>query len=139
MAVAQSLQITRSCSVPLDELEWRFSRSGGPGGQHVNKTETRVEVRFDVESASCLGPRQRARIRERLGPVVIVTASDTRSQARNRELALERLQEKLRSALRTQKKRKPTKRTRASRERRLADKRKRGVVKQGRGRARGDD
>ena len=139
VAVDKGLLITRSCRVPLDELEWRFSRSGGPGGQHVNKTETRVEVRFDVDSASCLGPRQRKRIRERLGPVVRVTASDTRSQARNRELALERLQAKLQGALANEKKRKPTKRSRASKERRLADKRRRSDVKRSRGRVARDD
>lgn len=137
--MADDLQITRSCSVPLDELEWRFSRSGGPGGQHVNKTETRVEVRLDIDAATCLGPRQRARIVERLGSVVRVTVSDTRSQARNRELALERLQEKLRDALAKEKKRTPTKRTRASKERRLAAKRRRSDVKRARGPVRGDD
>jgi len=137
--MAGDLSITRSCSVPLDQLEWRFSRSGGPGGQHVNKTETRVELRFDVDSAQCLGPRQRARLKDKLGPVVRVVASDTRSQARNRELALERLQEKLRGALASEKKRKPTKRTRASKERRLADKRKRSDVKRARSRPRRDD
>lgn len=137
--MADDLQITRSCSVPLDELEWRFSRSGGPGGQHVNKTETRVEVRLDIDAATCLGPRQRARIAKRLGSVVRVTVSDTRSQARNRELALERLQEKLRGALANEKKRTPTKRTRASKERRLAAKRRRSDVKRARGPVRGDD
>ncbi len=137
--MTDQLQITRGCSVPLDELEWRFSRSGGPGGQHVNKTETRVEVRLDVDAATCLGPRQRQRIEERLGSVVRVTVSDTRSQARNRELALERLQEKLRRALANEKKRAPTKRTRASKERRLADKRRRSDVKRTRGPVRGDD
>ena len=121
--MAQGLRITSNCSIPLNELEWRFSRSGGPGGQHVNKTETRVEVRFDSDAATCLGPRQRARIGERLGRVVRVTVSDTRSQARNRELALERLQEKLKGALANETKRKPTRRTRASKERRLAGKR----------------
>ena len=139
VAVDQGLLITRSCRVPLDELEWRFSRSGGPGGQHVNKTETRVEVRFDVGSARCLGPRQRSRIKQRLGRVVRVAVSDTRSQARNRELALERLQAKLQGALATEKKRRPTKRTRASKERRLADKRRRSDVKRGRGSVGRDD
>ena len=124
--------MTRSCSIPLDELEWRFSRSGGPGGQHVNKTETRVEVRLDVDAASCLGPRQRARIKEKLGSVVHATASDTRSQARNRELALERLQSKLRGALAQKKERKPTKRSRASQERRLEGKRRRSQTKRAR-------
>jgi ribosome-associated protein len=105
----------------------------------VNKTETRVEVRFDIDSATCLGPRQRARIGERLGRVVRVTVSDTRSQARNRELALERLQEKLKRALANEKKRKPTRRTRASKERRLDGKRKRAGVKKTRGSVGPDD
>lgn len=131
--MAEVIRISRSCAIPLDELEWRFSRSGGPGGQHVNKTETRVEVRLDVDAASCLGPRQRARIKEKLGPVVRVTASDTRSQARNRELALERLREKLQTALAQEKKRKPTKRTRAAEERRLRGKRHRSRTKRARG------
>ncbi len=137
--MAQDLRITSNCSIPHNELEWRFSRSGGPGGQHVNKTETRVEVRFDIESATCLGPRQRARIGERLGRVVRVTVSDTRSQSRNRELALERLQEKLQGALANEMKRKPTRRTRASKERRLAGKRKRADVKRTRGSVSRDD
>ena len=137
--MAGDLIITRSCSVPLDQLEWRFSRSGGPGGQHVNKTETRVELRFDIDATQCLGPRQRARLKQKLGPVVRIVASDTRSQARNREQALERLQEKLRVALASEKKRTPTKRTRASKERRLSDKRRRGDVKRTRDRPRSDD
>ena len=83
--------MTSSCVIPLDEIEWQTSRSGGPGGQHANTSDTRVEVRFDVNASPSLGPRQRARLLERLGPVVRATASDSRSQARNREIALERL------------------------------------------------
>ena len=85
----------RRCVIRLDELEWRTTGSGGPGGQHANTSDTRVEVRFDVATSPSLGPRQRARLLERLGPVVRATASDTRSQARNRELALERLRARL--------------------------------------------
>ena len=81
------LRVTRSCSIPLAELSWRFSRSGGPGGQHANTADTRVEVRFDVAGSPSLGPRQRARLIERLGPEVRVVAADERSQARNRALA----------------------------------------------------
>src|SRR5438093_10175655 len=94
------LRVTRSLSVPADELEWRFSGPGGPGGQHANTSNTRVEVRFDVEASPSLTPSQRARLLDRFGPVVRVVASDTRSQARNRELALSRLRERLADALR---------------------------------------
>jgi len=130
--VPDALRISSSCTVPLDELEWRFSRSGGPGGQHANKTETRVEVRLDVDAASCLGPRQRARIKDKIGPVVRATASDTRSQGRNRELALERLEEKIKGALARKKQRKPTKPSHASTERRIEGKRRRSETKRAR-------
>ena len=96
---ADRLRVSGSCVIGLDELEWRFSGSGGPGGQHANTANTRVEVRFDVAASPSLGPRQRARLIERLGPVVRVVASDSRSQHRNRELALERLRERLAAAL----------------------------------------
>ena len=85
------LVVSRTCRIPLSELEWRFSASGGPGGQHANTSNTRAEVRFDVAGSPSLGPRQRARLLERLGPVVRVVADDERSQARNRQLALDRL------------------------------------------------
>ena len=98
--VADALRVTRTCVIPLDELEWRFSASGGPGGQHANTANTRAEVRFDVRASPSLGPRQRARLLERLGPVVRVVASDERSQARNRQLAIERLRSRLAEALR---------------------------------------
>src|SRR5436190_4134822 len=96
------LVVTRSCRIPLDELEWRFSASGGPGGQHANTANTRAEVRFDVAASPSLGPRQRARLLEKVGPTVRVVASDERSQARNRDLALERLAGRLAAALRTE-------------------------------------
>ncbi|MGH9151494.1 MAG: aminoacyl-tRNA hydrolase, partial [Acidimicrobiales bacterium] len=96
------LRVTSSLTIPLEELEWRFSRSGGPGGQHANTADTRVEVRFDVAGSASLGPRQRARLVERLGPSVRVVASDSRSQARNRELALERLRSRLAEGLRVE-------------------------------------
>jgi ribosome-associated protein len=107
----------------------RFSGPGGPGGQHANTSNTRVEVRFDVEHSPSLGPRQRARLLERLGPVVRVVAADTRSQARNRELALERLRERLASALRTPRPRRPTAPSAAARRRRVDAKRRRGDLK----------
>src|SRR5437764_6240098 len=129
VSVPELLRVTRSCAIPFDELEWRFSGSGGPGGQHANTANTRVEVRFDVASSPSLGPRQRARLLERLGPLVRVVASDERSQARNRELALERLRSRLAEALRTERRRVPTAPTSASTRRRLDRKRRRGEVK----------
>src|SRR3954470_8679826 len=102
------LKVSRTCSIPLHELDWRFSASGGPGGQHVNTANTRAEVRFDIAGSPSLGPRQRARLLERLGPELRVVASDERSQLRNRELALERLRSRLAEALRVEKPRRPT-------------------------------
>jgi ribosome-associated protein len=118
-----SLRVSGSCAIPLAELTWRFSRSGGPGGQHANTSDTRAEVRFDVASSPSLGPRQRARLLERLGPEVRVVASDERSQARNRALALERLADRLAGALRIEAPRRPTRPTKGSVERRLEGKR----------------
>jgi ribosome-associated protein len=131
------LRVSPTCVVRMDELDWRFSASGGPGGQHVNTANTRAEVRFDIAGSPSLGPRQRARLLERLGPEVRVVASDERSQLRNRELALERLRCRLAEALRVEKPRRPTKPTRAGKERRLDDKRQRSETKRRR-RARGD-
>lgn len=123
------LRVTSSCAIPLDELEWRFSGPGGPGGQHANTSNTRVEVRFDVAGSPSLGPRQRARLLGRLGPTVRVVAADTRSQSRNRELALARLRERLAAALRAERPRRPTAPTAAARRRRLDTKRRRGELK----------
>jgi ribosome-associated protein len=128
------MRVSGSCVIGLDELEWRFSGSGGPGGQHANTANTRVEVRFDVESSRSLGPRQRARLLERLGPVVRVVASDSRSQHRNRELALERLRERLASALRIERPRVPTRVKRSAKEKRLTDKRRQSERKRSRAR-----
>lgn len=109
--------------VPASELEWRFSTSGGPGGQHVNTSNTRAEVRFDVSRSPSLPAASRQRLLQRLGPVVTVAASDRRSQTRNRELALERLESRLAAALRVEPPRRPTRPTAASRRRRLEAKR----------------
>jgi ribosome-associated protein len=117
------LRVSSHLSIPLSELTWRFSRSGGPGGQHANTADTRVEVRFDIRRSPSLGPRQRARLLERLGEEVRVTASDERSQARNRSLALRRLADKLADALRVSDPRRPSAPTRASVTRRLEAKR----------------
>ncbi|MFN2607267.1 MAG: alternative ribosome rescue aminoacyl-tRNA hydrolase ArfB [Acidimicrobiales bacterium] len=132
--MADDLQVTRTCRIPLDELEWRFSASGGPGGQHVNTANTRAEVRFDVAASPSLGPRQRARLLARVGPVVRVVASDERSQARNRQLALDRLAARLAEGLRVERVRRPTAPSRGAREARLRAKRRRSEVKRARGR-----
>lgn len=123
------LRVTGTCAIPLDELEWRFSGSGGPGGQHANTANTRVELVFDVARSLSLGPRERALLLERFGPIVRVVVSDTRSQARNRELALERLRERLAVALRRSRPRRPTAPSAAARRRRVESKRRRGELK----------
>jgi ribosome-associated protein len=134
----QTLRVTSHLTIPLEELSWRFSGSGGPGGQHANTANTRVELIFDVATSPSLGPRQRARLLERFGPTVRVVASDERSQTRNRALALERLAERLAQALRPVTPRRPTRPTAGSRERRLNEKRQQGERKRQR-RARPDD
>jgi ribosome-associated protein len=120
---AEVLRVSRSLVIPLDQVELRTSTSGGPGGQHANRAQTRVDVRFDVVGSPSLGPRQRARLLERLGPVVRAGAADSRSQARNRDLALARLGSRLAEALRVDPTRVPTRPTRAARVRRLEAKR----------------
>ena len=124
------LKVTRHCSIPLSELEWRFSASGGPGGQHANTSNTRAEVVFDVLASPSLGPRQRERILSRLGPRVRVVASDERSQSRNRQLALERLTQRLAAALAVRRERQPTSPSAGANQRRLEEKRKRSQIKQ---------
>jgi ribosome-associated protein len=126
----ESIQVTRTVAIPVSEIELRFSRSSGPGGQHAQKTETRVEAVFDVEASTGLTPSQKARVTGRAGPVLRAVAQDERSQARNRELAVERLVAELRDALRVERRRRPTTPTPASRERRLEQKRRRSETKQ---------
>jgi ribosome-associated protein len=126
---ATHLLVSRSCRIPLEELEWRFSASGGPGGQHANTSNTRAEVRFDVEGSPSLGPRQRARLLDRVGPTVRVVASDERSQARNRDLALRRLAARLAEGLRVETVRVPTRPRPGAKLDRLADKRRRSETK----------
>ena len=121
--------MTRSVVLPLGEVRFRTSRSSGPGGQHAQKSETRVEALFDVETSQSLTETQKRRVVSRAGPVLRAVAQDERSQARNRELALERLVEQLRAALRVERKRVPTKPTAAARERRLEQKRRRSRTK----------
>lgn len=124
-----SLRVNGSLRIPLDELEWRFTASGGPGGQHANRSNTRAEVRFDIAGSPSLGPRQRAKLLERFGPSIRVAADDERSQTRNRTLAQERLVQRLAGALRVTTPRRPTNPTAGSRERRLQEKRRRGEQK----------
>ena len=126
----ESIQVTKTVAIPLSEIELRFSRSSGPGGQHAQKNETRVEATFDVEASEALTPAQKARVVGRAGAVLRAVAQDERSQARNRELAVERLVASLREALRVERRRRPTAPTAASRERRLEQKRRRGAKKQ---------
>jgi len=135
---AERLRVTPSLSLPLVEVRLRFGPSGGPGGQHANKAATRVEARFDVVASASLGPRQRARLLEQLGPVVRVVADGERSQARNRQVALERLAERLAAALVVRPPRRPTRPSTGARERRLADKRRQAERKERRRRA-GDE
>ena len=123
------MRVTRSVALPLAEVELRFSRSSGPGGQHANTTETRVEAVFDVEASAALTEVQKRRVLAKAGPVLRAVAQDERSQLRNRELALERLVEQLRAALEVERRRVPTKPTQAARERRRADKQRRSETK----------
>jgi len=115
--------------IPPDELEWRFTGSGGPGGQHANTSNTRVELVFDIEASESLGPRQRARLLERLGPRVRVVASERRSQLQNRELALERLRVRIANALHVEPPRVATRPSRASKRARVEQKHRQGERK----------
>jgi ribosome-associated protein len=125
----ESIRVTRSVVLPVGEIAFRFSRSSGPGGQHAQKSETRVEAVFDVESSTALTDAQKRRVVARVGPVLRAVAQDERSQTRNRELAQDRLVEQLREALKVERRRVPTRPTKASRERRLEEKRRRSRTK----------
>jgi ribosome-associated protein len=117
------IRVAEGTEIPLDEIELRASRSSGPGGQHANVTASRIEAVFDVDASLALSDEQRELLRDRLGARVTAVAQDARSQARNRELALERLREKLVAGLRRPKPRRPTRPSRSARERRLEEKR----------------
>ena len=117
------VRVTPTLAIPRAELRFRFGPSGGPGGQHANRASTRVELRFDVATSPSLGPRQRARLLERVGPEVRVVVDEERSQARNRAIAVDRLAERLAGALRVERPRRPTAPGRAAKERRLTEKR----------------
>jgi ribosome-associated protein len=121
--------VTGEVAVPLAEVELRASRSSGPGGQHANVTASRIEASFDVAASSSLTDEQKRRVIERAGRRITAVAQDARGQARNRELALERLRDRLAAALATPKRRRPTRPSRAAAERRLADKRARAQRK----------
>jgi ribosome-associated protein len=125
----ESIRVTRSVSLPLSEIAIRVSRSSGPGGQHAQKSSTRVEAVFDVEASDALSGAQKRRVIARAGPVLRAVAQDERSQLRNRELAVERLVEKLRAALAVPRRRVPTRPGAAARERRLAEKKRRSRAK----------
>jgi ribosome-associated protein len=135
MARRRDLSVTPTLTIPASELTWRFSRASGAGGQHVNTSDTRVELSWDLAASAVLSDTQRARARRRLGRqlvdgVVTVTASERRSQVRNREIARDRLGELVAWAIAPPPPpRRPTKPTAASRERRVADKRRRGETK----------
>jgi ribosome-associated protein len=123
MQVDDPVVVNQELSIPLSEIDFRASRSSGPGGQHANVTASRIEAVFDVESSTALSEDQRRRLLEKVGGQVTAVAQDARSQARNRELALERLREKLAAGLARPKKRRATKPSRAAKERRLEQKR----------------
>jgi ribosome-associated protein len=125
----ESIRVTRSVVLPLREIVLRTSRSSGPGGQHAQKSETRVEAVFDVEASEALSPAQKRRVVAKAGPVLRAVAQDERSQLRNRELAVDRLVAALRTALHVERHRVATKPTAASRERRLDEKRRRSQAK----------
>jgi ribosome-associated protein len=125
----ESIQVLSRLAIPLEEIDFRYSRSSGPGGQHAQKTETRVEALFDVDASETLSDAQKARLQKRVGPVVRAVAQDERSRTLNRELALDRLAAAIRSGLRVERKRRPTKPSAAARERRLEEKKRRGTAK----------
>jgi ribosome-associated protein len=133
------LPIRSGVAIPLAEIELRTSRSSGPGGQHANVTASRVEAVFDVHASAALSGPQKARIAARLGPRVTAAAQDTRSQLRNRELALERLADRLATALEVARPRHKTRPTATSRRKRIDAKRRRGETKRARRRPSGDD
>ena len=126
------MPVARGVAIPLSEVVLRASRSSGPGGQHANVTASRIEAVFDVAASSVLDDGQKRRVMARAGPRIVAVAQDARSQARNRELALERLRARLAAALAVQRGRRATKPTRAARERRLDSKRRRGQLKRDR-------
>lgn len=133
------LRVDATCVIDASEIVWRFTTSGGPGGQHANKAATRAEARFDVASSPSLRPGQRQRLLEAFGPRVVVVVDETRSQARNRDLAVERLLARLATGLHRDPPRKRTKPSKAAKVRRVEEKRRRSDVKRDRARPRPED
>jgi ribosome-associated protein len=133
MTGSESIRVTRSVVLPLAEIQLRTSRSSGPGGQHAQKSETRVESVFDVEASTALTDAQKRRVVAKAGPVLRAVAQDERSQLRNKDLAVERLVESLREALKVPRRRVATKPSAASKQRRLEAKKRRSQVKRLRG------
>jgi ribosome-associated protein len=133
------LRIDGTCVIDPDEITWRFTTSGGPGGQHANKASTRVEATFDIERSPSLTEGQRGRLIEKLGPALTVVVDDTRSQARNRAIALERVGQRLAAGLRRDAPRRATRPSRAAKARRVDAKRRRSDTKRNRSRPGADD
>jgi ribosome-associated protein len=131
-AHTEGVRISPSVTVPLSELQLRFSPSGGPGGQHANKVNTRVELRFDIAGSPSLGPNQRARLLARLGPELRLVVDDERSQVRNRQLAVERFRLRMIEGLHVEKSRRPTRPSKGAKERRLTAKRQQSERKRSR-------
>ncbi len=126
----QALEVNRRVTIPLGEVQLRTSTPGGPGGQHANRTQSKVIAELDLETCSGFGPQQRARVIAKLGPTVTVSSAESRSQAQNRQLVLERLAAKLEQALVIEAPRRPTKPSKASKVRRVEAKARRGAIKQ---------
>lgn len=138
-AAGDRLRVNSTCTIDAREIEWRFTTSGGPGGQHANRSHTRAEARLDLAASPSLTESQRRRLVERIGPVAVVVVDETRSQTRNRTLALERLVAKLAGALVVERPRRATKPSKAAPRRRIESKKQRGEVKRGRARPGRDD
>ena len=139
MEEEDTLRVDGTCVIPLAEIDWRYDVSSGPGGQHANRSRTRVEASFDIAGSPSLTDGQRARLLARIGPVVRVAAGDERSQTRNRAVALDRLRRRLADGLHQDRPRRPTKPSRGAKERRLSSKRKRADLKRSRGRRHGPE
>lgn len=131
--------VNKHLSLESDEFQWRFTTSGGPGGQHANRNRTRAELTFNIQTSEALPAQIRERLMTKLGTSIVVAVDETRSQHRNKELAVERLIEKLQQALVKQKKRRPTKPTKGSKTRNAKDKKHKSQVKQNRKRIQGND
>lgn len=124
--------VSRSVTIPSTELTWRYSASGGPGGQHANTANTKAEVVWDIETSEAINETQRARLVEKLGPVLRIAVTDERSQLRNRTIAEQRLKDRVAKALVIERPRKPTKPSKGAKERRLKDKSEHSERKAGR-------